>query len=136
MARRLPDAAVGLTVWYDGDCPLCRREIGLMKRLDRAGAIAFIDLALGGPCPVDRASLMARLHAQETGSPLVHGAAAFAAMWRRIPALRPLGRLAQWPPALWFLEQAYIAFLKVRPTLQGLARALERGDVGSGRHRG
>ena len=25
-----------LTVWYDGGCPLCLREIALMRRLDAA----------------------------------------------------------------------------------------------------
>ena len=34
-----------LTVWHDGACPLCRREIALMRRLDRRGAIRFIDAA-------------------------------------------------------------------------------------------
>ena len=29
-------------VWYDGACPLCLREIALMRRLDRRGRISFI----------------------------------------------------------------------------------------------
>ena len=36
-----------LTVWHDGACPLCRREIALMRRLDRAGAIDFVDASDG-----------------------------------------------------------------------------------------
>jgi predicted DCC family thiol-disulfide oxidoreductase YuxK len=34
-----------LTVWFDGGCPLCRREIALMRRLDRRGRIDFVDVA-------------------------------------------------------------------------------------------
>ncbi len=33
-----------LTVWYDGSCPLCRREIALMRRLDWRRRIDFIDM--------------------------------------------------------------------------------------------
>ena len=32
-----------VTVWYDSQCPLCAREIALMRRLDRRGAIEFVD---------------------------------------------------------------------------------------------
>ena len=30
-------------VWFDGACPLCRREIAWMRRLDRRNAIAFVE---------------------------------------------------------------------------------------------
>jgi predicted DCC family thiol-disulfide oxidoreductase YuxK len=106
-------------VWFDGACPLCLREIALMRRLDKRGAITFVDVAAGvdPSCPIDRAALLARFHAEEDG--VVHsGAAAFAAMWRAIPLLRPLGLAARNRTVLRVLEAAYIQFLKVRPRLQ------------------
>ncbi len=110
-----------LIVWYDAGCPLCRREIALMRRLDRAGAIRFVD-ATGEDigCPVDRADLLARFHAREDGV-MLSGAAAFAAMWRAIPLLRPLGLLARQPWVLALLDRAYRRFLRVRPLLQRIA---------------
>lgn len=108
-------------VWYDGGCPLCLREIALMRRLDRRGAITFVDVSQGADpsCPVDRSELLARFHAEENGK-VFSGAAAFAAMWRAIPLLRPLGLLARNRVILSLLERAYIRFLKVRPRLQKL----------------
>lgn len=109
----------GVKVWFDGACPLCIREIALMRRLDKRGAITFIDVAQGADpsCPIDRATLLARFHAEESG--VVHsGAAAFAAMWRAIPVLRPFGLAARIPLVLKLLEAAYLRFLKVRPRLQ------------------
>ena len=116
-----------LTVWYDGDCPICTAEIGLMRRLDRASAIEFVNLSLPGGCPNERHARLAWLHAQPRGGPMVAGAAAFVAMWRVLPRPRPLAVLASPPPVLWFLEGAYGLFLRVRPVLQaivcwGLAR--------------
>lgn len=108
-----------VTVWYDGACPLCQREIAVMRRLDRHGAIRFLDVAGDAPvsCPVDRANLLARFHAEEDGQ-VLSGAAAFAAMWRAIPRLRPLGLLARHPAVLASLEGAYRVFLRFRPALQ------------------
>lgn len=92
-----------------------------MRRLDRRGAIKFVDAAGNTPadCPIDRADLLARFHARENGV-LLSGAAAFAAMWRAIPILRPLGQLARIPVLLSLLERAYKAFLRHRPKLQKL----------------
>ena len=113
-----------VTVWYDSECPLCVREIALMRRLDRQGAVRFINIQNATGCPLDASTLLARFHAQELGQPLVSGAAAFAAMWRAIPALRPLGLIARSAAVLWLLERLYLVFLKVRPRLQRAARAL------------
>lgn len=106
-----------LEVWFDGDCPLCRREIAVMRRLDRRSAIVFTDVANGqGTCPIDRAELLVRFHAREDGA-MLSGAAAFAAMWRAIPLLRPLGLAARNRRVLELLERLYVAFLRVRPAL-------------------
>ncbi len=110
--------ANNLTVFFDGGCPLCRREIALMRRLDRRGAIRFVDVSDGtSACPIDRAELLARFHVSENGR-FYSGARAFAAMWRAIPLLRPLGICADLPFARPVFEMAYRGFLRVRPRLQ------------------
>jgi predicted DCC family thiol-disulfide oxidoreductase YuxK len=114
-----------LTVWHDGGCPLCRREIALMRRLDRRGAIEFVDARNGAGCPIDRAELLARFHALEDGA-LLSGAAAFAAMWRAIPLLRPLGLVARNRVVLALLERLYGRFLRMRPRLQRWAERIDR----------
>jgi predicted DCC family thiol-disulfide oxidoreductase YuxK len=117
-----PQSAIALTVWYDGACPLCIREIALMRRLDTRRAIHFVDVAPETTaCPLDRQLLLARFHAQEADGPVLSGAAAFAAMWRTIPMLRPLGLVARNGVVLAMLESLYRAFLKIRPRLQALA---------------
>lgn len=89
-----------------------------MRRLDRGGRIHFIDASAGdASCPLDRGALLARFHAMENGV-LLSGAAAFAAMWRAIPVLRPLGLAARVPAIERGLEKVYCLFLRFRPRLQ------------------
>jgi predicted DCC family thiol-disulfide oxidoreductase YuxK len=112
------DQSKSVTVWYDSACPLCVREIAMMRKLDWRNRIAFIDAVdPASSCPIDRAEILARFHATENGQ-LLSGAAAFAAMWRAIPLLWPLGMAAKLPFALWLLEHAYRGFLRIRPRLQ------------------
>jgi len=109
-----------VTVYYDGGCPLCLREIGLMRRLDRKNRIDFVDVEdPETACPLDRQTLLERFHARE-GDEMHSGAAAFAAMWRQIPLLRPLGLLARNQTILRLLEWLYCRFLSIRPRLQRL----------------
>lgn len=122
-----------VTLWYDGACPLCVREIALLRRLDRRGRVDFVDVApedAAPACPIDRAELLARFHAQEAGKPVVSGAAAFGAVYRQLPWLAPIGHLLAIPPVHWLAERAYRQFLKVRPRLQRFVASRERPGSG------
>lgn len=115
----------GLTVWYDGACPLCAREIALMRKLDETGDLDFVDLTTTDTTPLPREALLARFHVSTPDGATTSGAAAFVELWRRLPRLAPLARLAAWPPVLAVLERAYDAFLRARPRLQAWVRRWE-----------
>jgi predicted DCC family thiol-disulfide oxidoreductase YuxK len=122
-----------LTVLYDGGCPLCRREIAHVQRLAEKrpdSALCFIDVCAPdkGMAPQEQAKLLARFHVQRADGQRLDGAAAFVAMWARLPGWRWLARMARLPGALPALEWAYVAFLRVRPRLQALARRMEQAQ--------
>ena len=119
-----------LTVLYDGACPLCRREIALYQGLPANGPLCFADVsdpAVPPPPATTRAQLLARFHVRHADGRLESGAAAFVALWRRLPGWRWLARAARLPGVLWLLERAYRAFLPLRPALQARARRWEAG---------
>ena len=81
-----------LTVLYDGACPLCRREIAHVKGLaDRQGdsGLCFVDISHQAEAntrsAAERTALLARFHVQRADGSRIDGAAAFVAMWRRLP---------------------------------------------------
>jgi demethoxyubiquinone hydroxylase (CLK1/Coq7/Cat5 family) len=124
-----PATADTLTVLYDGACPLCRREIAHVKGLaERQGNsdLCFVDISRETEgdtrSDAERAALLARFHVQRADGSRLDGAAAFVAMWRRLPGWRWLAKLAGLPGALPLLELAYRGFLVVRPTMQKIAR--------------
>lgn len=106
-------------VYYDGACPLCSKEIDTYRRAQGAEDLSWVDAAncdkelLGGDLDSDTA--LARMHVRDESGNLISGAAAFAAIWARLPKTRWLGRLMGTRPVLLFLEPAYIVFLKIRP---------------------
>lgn len=117
------DDAKRPTVYFDGACPLCRREIAFYRRKRGAEAVAWVDVANGTPTLPDGlspAAAKSRFHvATETGE-LKSGGDAFAYLWTRFPAFRWAGRIASTAPAVWLLERLYRLFLRFRPRLQRL----------------
>ena len=103
---------------YDLACPLCAREISIMRKLDWFNKVDFVDVLSTPDCPTQREHLLERFHAQRLGGPLLSGAAAFALLWRSLPLLRPLGEIARIPFVLRILEIPYLRFLAIRPKLQ------------------
>lgn len=104
-------------VYYDGGCPVCRREIATYQRLRGGEGLLWVDAHAGaelGP-GLGREAALRRLHVRLPDGRLVSGAAAFVAIWQRLPAFRPLALLARLPGALAVMEGAYRAFLWARP---------------------
>lgn len=118
-----------LTVLYDGACPLCSREIAHYRALAGQGrepaALVFHDVSApaatlpGGPT---RDELLRRFHVQQADGRMLSGAAAFVALWARLPGWRWLATAARLPGVTMALEAAYRAFLPLRPALQRWAR--------------
>ncbi|MDP4021538.1 DUF393 domain-containing protein [Methylobacterium sp. NEAU 140] len=119
-----------LTVYYDGGCPLCRAEIGHYRRCAGAERIAFVDVGRAAPRTalgpdLDRDAALARFHVRGGDGRLVSGAAAFARLWRALPAWRWLGRLVDLrvfglQPVLPLADAAYRLSLPLRPRLARL----------------
>lgn len=128
-----------LTVLYDGECPLCRREIAHVKGLAERksdSALCFVDISRDAQgdsgFAADRATLLARFHVQRADGSRLDGAAAFVAMWDRLPGWRWLARLASLPGMLPLMELAYRGFLHLRPMLQAIVRRLDASDMSAG----
>ena len=127
-ASQAPTAA-GLTVLYDGACPLCRREIALYQNLPASQPLCFAavsDAALPLPADITRAQLMARFHVRQADGHLLSGARAFLALWALLPGWRWLARLGRVPGVAALMELAYRGFLHLRPAMQRGAAWLER----------
>jgi predicted DCC family thiol-disulfide oxidoreductase YuxK len=120
-----------MTTWdvkllYDGECPLCVREVNLLRRIDRRGKLALEDIA----APDFDASrygstfeqLMGSIHGVLPDGRLITGMEVF----RRAYAAVGLGALVAptaWPVLEPVFDRAYAWFAKNRLRLTG------RGDV-------
>jgi predicted DCC family thiol-disulfide oxidoreductase YuxK len=111
------------TVYYDGGCPVCTREIALYQRQDGADQVCWVDVAHCAPEALgpglNREAAMARLHMRRADGTLASGAEAFTLLWRSLPRWAWLGRLLGSRVALALLEPAYRLFLAMRPLWRG-----------------
>ena len=119
-----PEARTGfaIEVFFDGACPLCAREIALLRRRDRHVRIRFTDIAAPDFEPnalgLDFAALMAELHGRLPGGEIVTGVEVFRGLYAAVGFER-LVALSRWPLISWLLDAAYGVFSKNRLRLTG-----------------
>jgi predicted DCC family thiol-disulfide oxidoreductase YuxK len=109
-------------VFYDGACPLCVREMSLLRRLDRKARIRFTDIAAAGfdAAPTGRTwdDLMARIHGRLPDGTVIEGVEVFRRLYAAV-GLGPLAALTRLPGVSHAAELVYRTFAKNRLRLTG-----------------
>ncbi|HEY6126068.1 MAG TPA: TIGR01777 family oxidoreductase [Steroidobacteraceae bacterium] len=118
-------------VWFNGDCPVCSREIGgyakLVERRDLP--VRFHD-SMRVALPLSayglrREHLERRLYLRDENGRIQSGFRAVLALWARLPGYRRLVGVFSWPPLLALCETLYDHI--VAPGLSAWARVRQSG---------
>jgi predicted DCC family thiol-disulfide oxidoreductase YuxK len=111
-----------IEVYYDGACPMCSREIGLLRRLDRRQRIRFVDIAAAefeaGTAGVSRQALMERIHGRLPDGTLIEGVEVFRRLYAAV-GFRWIVSLTRLPGVASTLDAAYGWFARRRVRLAG-----------------
>lgn len=110
-----------LTVYYDGACQVCSREISLYQKAQGAEAIKFVDICATGFDPVreglDPVEVHRSFHSRAADGTLYQAVPAFIAIWETLPGFHWMARAAKVPGVRPLLDFGYVLFTKVRPYL-------------------
>lgn len=115
----VPDKYEGtIIIFYDGGCPLCRKEIHHYMKLASNQIIHWVDIsrddALLGAFNLSTDEAMRRFHVVDQTGNVVRGAAAFLIMWQAMPGYRHLTKIVGLLHLLPLLELGYEWFAKRR----------------------
>lgn len=106
-------------VFFDGACPLCRREIAFYRGLQGGDCIDWVDVSTTTQplqsFGITRDQALARLHAVTGRGEVVSGALAFIEIWSHLRRFRLLAGLKNVPGMVRLLDLGYDGFLALRP---------------------
>ena len=100
-------------VLYDGDCPLCRRSVGVLRRFDWLGALAYHSARDAGHLPPSHVSLdpdrlLEEMHVLTPDRRRAYaGFRAFRWMAWRLPPLWPVAPVLHLPGVPWLGNRVY-----------------------------
>jgi predicted DCC family thiol-disulfide oxidoreductase YuxK len=119
----MPDNAdFEVEVFFDGECPLCMREIGLLRKLDKASRIRFTDIQAVDFDPASTglgfSQLMQRIHGRLPGGEPIEGIEVFRRLYAAVGFRRSVA-VSRWPGVSQLLELVYSLFAKNRLRLTG-----------------
>ena len=118
--------AYPLTVFFDGACPICVREIALMRRLDRRRRLVCCDFSQPdydtASINISPAELGRVIHARWADGSIITGVEVFRAMWAAV-GLGFLARLSRLSLVEPLVLKAYAWFAHNRLRLTGRSHA-------------
>lgn len=121
-----------ITVFFDGYCPLCRREVAAYRRIAPAAAIRWHDIAQVEPRiehdGFDLDAALNLLHVRDADGHLNIGLAAHLCLWQALPGWRLLVAPLRRHALLYRVADAtYRLFTRWRPGLRRRRREQGHG---------
>lgn len=111
-----------IEVFFDGDCPLCLREINLLKRLDRRNKIVFTNIVAADFVAEDygktMSGLMSEIHGRLPGGEWIVGVEVFRQLYKSV-GFGPLVSITRLPVLSHLLQFCYKVFAENRLRLTG-----------------
>lgn len=113
-------------VFFDGACPLCVREIGMIRRRDRHQRIQFTDIAAPAfsaeQLGVTQDALMARIHGRLPDGTWIEGVEVFRRLYSAV-GFGPLVAVTRLPGISHLLDAGYRVFARNRLKFTGRCTA-------------
>lgn len=107
------------TIYFDGLCQLCSREIALFQRRVRDGSLAYVDIAdeafRASDHGLDPVQIHRTMHVRLEDGRIVTGLDALIAMWEFVPGFRWLAKLSRFPLIRPLARVGYSVFAYIRP---------------------
>lgn len=120
-----PAPSFDVEVFFDGACPLCLREINMLKRWDRKGRIRFTDIAAADFSAKALGKtfdeLMARIHGRLPDGTWIEGVEVFRRLYSAV-GFGPLIAVTRLPGISHLLNLGYRVFARNRLRLTGRCR--------------
>jgi predicted DCC family thiol-disulfide oxidoreductase YuxK len=126
-----PPATWQIKMLFDGQCPLCTREVAMLRKRDARGLIAFEDITDPSFAPetygLTMPELLGSMHGVRRDGSILRGVDVFAEAYDAVGWTLP-GRLIRWPITRPFAKLGYRIFAAIRPRLSRFdSRQCEHG---------
>ncbi len=109
-------------VFFDGECPLCVREIDMLKGMDKGHGILFTDISASDfdPASVGKTypELMAKIQGRLADGTWLEGVEVFRQLYATV-GFKRLVRMSRLPGVSQVLDLGYQTFAKNRLRLTG-----------------
>lgn len=122
-----------LTIFYDGTCPLCRKEMDALRLYDEGEQLVLVDInsdAFSAHPDIDPQKAMTILHAKDDTGSVLLGLDVTAAAWKAV-GKKPWVQCLRWPVIRWFADWSYILFANNRYRLSWLLTGQARCQDGA-----
>jgi predicted DCC family thiol-disulfide oxidoreductase YuxK len=119
-----------ITLYFDGLCPLCSREIAYYRSRANGAPVTFVDITDPGFNAASHGIDLSRAHKVlhvKRGERILTGVDAAIAIWDAIPGYAWLARLARLPVLYGIMTLGYHVFALLRPYLPRRKAACESG---------